>query len=108
MKTKTPNMNIKAIVSKTRGALNDMDRYNIEGILQANSIGWVVASPLFRTNSTDLSSVVKAENGSNVYLESMPAEDASRFYDLQGFYRDLSKYGYSLIKSKITQGNGAR
>ncbi len=107
----TGGIELRAIIGKTRGRtitdfngkiidatndrIDDDDRYEIEGILQDYSIGWVTFSSAYRTDSRDTSSPLKTEKGKNLYIETRAREEGTRFYDPQGFCRELSERGYS-------------
>ncbi len=98
---KVGGMKLQAIVGRSKGKITKDDRYEIESILQDYSTGWITLSSAYRTKSRDISSLSKTERGKNLYIETMALKEGARFYDPQGFYRELSEWGYSLIDSRI-------
>ena len=98
---KVGGIKLQAIVGRSKGKITKDDRYEIEGILQDYSTGWITLSSAYRTKSRDISSPSKTDGGKNLYIETIAQEEGARFYDPQGFYKELSEWGYSLIDSRI-------
>lgn len=83
--------------------MEDDDRYEIEGIMQENANGWMILNPIYRTDSRSVSTKSeKVANGARMYLETQVLEKGAMFYDVQGFYRELSERGYSLVDSRLS------
>lgn len=94
-------------IEKTGDRINDDDRYEIEGILQDYSTGWVTLNSAYRTDSRSISSLRKTKEGEYLYVSTAPLEAGARLHDPQGFYRELSEWGYSLIDSRIEMTNSS-
>ena len=98
---KVGGMKLQAIIGRSKGKMTKDDRYEIESILQDYSTGWITFSSAYRTKSRNISSPSYAESGKNLYIETIAQEEGARFYDPQGFYRELLEQGYSLVDSRI-------
>lgn len=94
-------MKLKAIIGKVNGRINDNDKYEVEGMFQAHSVGWTVTSSVHQTNSGNVLAPIQDKTGKNLYIESMEFRRGARFCDPQGFFRKLAEHDYSVIDSKI-------
>lgn len=105
------SVKLKAIIGKakngemarldgSKGRMADGDRYEIEGIFHGHSEGFAIINS-YRTNARELSDSSEAKRGRRMYIEIDAQKDDGSFYDPQGFYRDLAKWGYTLVDSKI-------
>ena len=94
-------LSLRALVGRSNGELTDDDKYEIEGIFQNHSTGWAILSPLYRTDSRSISARPARTEGKNLYIESMACEKGAGFHDFQGFYRELSERGYSLVDYRL-------
>lgn len=102
---------LKAIIGKTKNGqisrldnskgMTDDDIDEIKGILQGYSVGWMTFKSAYRTNSKDISTTSGPEKGRRLYIETDAGEEGANFYDPQGFYKELSEWGYSLVDSRI-------
>ena len=90
--TKAKGLKLRAIIGKTRGKaiadiggsgshttsdrINDNDKYEIEGILQDCSTGWItILTTAYRTNSRSISSSAQTKDGKNLYIETGALEE---------------------------------
>jgi hypothetical protein len=99
--SKDGKLSLIALVGKSNGELTDDDKYEVEGIFQNHATGWMILSPIYRTDSKNISARSARTEGKNLYVESMACEKEAGFYDPQGFYRELSERGYCLVDSKL-------
>jgi hypothetical protein len=98
---KDGSLSLAALVGKSKGELTEDDKYEIEGIFQNHTVGWTILSPMYRTDSRNISTRPAKAEGKNLYIESMAYEKGAACYDAQGFYREISERGYCLVDSKV-------